>query len=41
MSAEGYVPFNDRPLSSHRRMLDLVPDGGRALDAGCSSGYLA
>jgi O-antigen biosynthesis protein len=41
MSADGYVPFNDRPLSSHRRMLELVPDGGRALDAGCSSGYLA
>lgn len=41
MSAEGYVAFNDRPLSSHRRMLDLVPAGGRALDAGCSSGYLA
>jgi 2-polyprenyl-3-methyl-5-hydroxy-6-metoxy-1,4-benzoquinol methylase len=41
VSADGYVAFNERPLSSHRKMLDLVPDGGRALDAGCSSGYLA
>jgi 2-polyprenyl-3-methyl-5-hydroxy-6-metoxy-1,4-benzoquinol methylase len=41
MSAEGYVAFNERPLGSHRKMLELVPPGGRALDAGCSSGYLA
>ncbi|HYU61252.1 MAG TPA: class I SAM-dependent methyltransferase [Solirubrobacterales bacterium] len=36
-----YVTFNDRPLGGHRMLLDMVPAGGRVLDAGCSAGYLA
>lgn len=36
-----YVTFNDRPLGGHRMLLELVPPGGRVLDAGCSAGYLA
>jgi 2-polyprenyl-3-methyl-5-hydroxy-6-metoxy-1,4-benzoquinol methylase len=36
-----YVTFNDRPLGGHRLLLDLVPPGGRVLDAGCSAGYLS
>jgi len=42
MSASaGYVPLNERPLGGHVKLLDLVPDGSRVLDVGCSSGYLA
>jgi 2-polyprenyl-3-methyl-5-hydroxy-6-metoxy-1,4-benzoquinol methylase len=36
-----YVTFNDRPLGGHRMLLEMVPRGGRVLDAGCSAGYLA
>jgi 2-polyprenyl-3-methyl-5-hydroxy-6-metoxy-1,4-benzoquinol methylase len=36
-----YVTFNDRPLGGHRLLLDLIPAGGRVLDAGCSAGYFA
>ena len=36
-----YVSFNDRPLGGHRMLLDMLPRGGRVLDAGCSAGYLA
>jgi 2-polyprenyl-3-methyl-5-hydroxy-6-metoxy-1,4-benzoquinol methylase len=36
-----YVTFNDRPLGGHRLLLDMVPPGGRVLDAGCSAGYLS
>jgi 2-polyprenyl-3-methyl-5-hydroxy-6-metoxy-1,4-benzoquinol methylase len=37
----GYVELNTRPLGGHARLLDLVGDGERVLDVGCSSGYLA
>ena len=40
-SADGYVPLNERPLGGHAMLLELVPDGSRVLDVGCSSGYLA
>ena len=36
-----YVQFNDRPLGGHRMLLEMVPEGGRVLDVGCSGGYLA
>ncbi len=37
----GYVEFNENPLGSHQKMLELVGSGKRVLDAGCSSGYMA
>jgi 2-polyprenyl-3-methyl-5-hydroxy-6-metoxy-1,4-benzoquinol methylase len=37
----GYVELNERPLGGHMRLVDLVGDGKRVLDVGCSSGYLA
>ena len=37
----GYVELNTRPLGGHARLLELVGDGKRVLDVGCSSGYLA
>ena len=37
----GYVPLNERPHGGHRKLLALLPQGGRVLDVGCSSGYLA
>ena len=45
MSAAGapaaYVPFNDRPHGGHRKLLEYAGTGGRVLDVGCSTGYLA
>ena len=39
----GYVSLNERPLGGHARLLELalVDQPRRALDVGCSSGYLA
>jgi 2-polyprenyl-3-methyl-5-hydroxy-6-metoxy-1,4-benzoquinol methylase len=39
----GYVPFNQRPLGGHARLLSMtLADAPRnVLDVGCSSGYLA
>jgi len=39
----GYVPLNERPHGGHSRLLELALADGprRALDVGCSSGYLA
>jgi 2-polyprenyl-3-methyl-5-hydroxy-6-metoxy-1,4-benzoquinol methylase len=39
----GYVPLNERPHGGHSRLLELAlaDDPQRALDVGCSSGYLA
>jgi 2-polyprenyl-3-methyl-5-hydroxy-6-metoxy-1,4-benzoquinol methylase len=39
----GYVSVNERPLGGHARLLELAlaHDPRRALDVGCSSGYLA
>lgn len=36
-----YVPFQGRPLGAHRQLIGLAGGGGRALDVGCSSGYLS
>lgn len=36
-----YVPFNTRPYGGHERLLALAGSPDRALDIGCSSGYLA
>jgi 2-polyprenyl-3-methyl-5-hydroxy-6-metoxy-1,4-benzoquinol methylase len=40
MSA-GYVELNERPHGGHAKLLELAGAPGRALDVGCSSGYLA
>jgi 2-polyprenyl-3-methyl-5-hydroxy-6-metoxy-1,4-benzoquinol methylase len=37
----GYVPFNPRRHRAHAKLLHAVGTGGRVLDVGCSSGYLA
>lgn len=37
----GYVPLNERPHGGHAKLLELVGEGKRVLDIGCSSGYLA
>jgi 2-polyprenyl-3-methyl-5-hydroxy-6-metoxy-1,4-benzoquinol methylase len=41
--SSAYVPLNERPWGGHKRLLALALAGGprRALDVGCSSGYLA
>lgn len=41
--SNAYVPLNERPWGGHRRLLGLALAGNpsRALDVGCSSGYLA
>ena len=36
-----YVPFNERPHGGHRKLLAYAGTGGRVLDVGCSTGYLA
>jgi 2-polyprenyl-3-methyl-5-hydroxy-6-metoxy-1,4-benzoquinol methylase len=36
-----YVPFNTRPYGGHERLLALAGSPERALDVGCSSGYLS
>jgi 2-polyprenyl-3-methyl-5-hydroxy-6-metoxy-1,4-benzoquinol methylase len=41
VSAAGYVAFNTRPFGGHERLLALAGSPERALDVGCSSGYLA
>ncbi len=43
MSAAGdaYVPLNTRPHGGHERLLTLAGSPRRALDVGCSTGYLA
>jgi 2-polyprenyl-3-methyl-5-hydroxy-6-metoxy-1,4-benzoquinol methylase len=41
VDAYGYEPFNPRPHGGHRKLLALLGEPGRVLDAGCSSGYLA
>ena len=43
MSAEAhaYVPLNTRRYGGHERLLELAGPSGRALDVGCSTGYLA
>jgi len=35
------VPLNERPHGGHAKLLELVGEGKRVLDIGCSSGYLA
>jgi SAM-dependent methyltransferase len=37
----GYVPLNEHAHSGPAKLLTLVGGGKRALDVGCSSGYLA
>jgi 2-polyprenyl-3-methyl-5-hydroxy-6-metoxy-1,4-benzoquinol methylase len=37
----GYVPLNERRHRAHMKLLEAVGTGGRVLDVGCSSGYLA
>lgn len=39
--AAGYVPVNTRPWGGHERLLALAGSPARALDVGCSTGYLA
>jgi 2-polyprenyl-3-methyl-5-hydroxy-6-metoxy-1,4-benzoquinol methylase len=41
VSTAGYVAFNTRPFGGHARLLALAGSPERALDVGCSSGYLA
>jgi 2-polyprenyl-3-methyl-5-hydroxy-6-metoxy-1,4-benzoquinol methylase len=36
-----YVPLNTRPYGGHERLLALAGSPDRALDVGCSTGYLA
>jgi SAM-dependent methyltransferase len=38
---DGYVPLNERPHGGHSKLLALAGSPKRALDVGCSSGYLA
>jgi 2-polyprenyl-3-methyl-5-hydroxy-6-metoxy-1,4-benzoquinol methylase len=37
----GYVPLNERPHRGHAKLLELAGSPKRALDVGCSSGYLS
>lgn len=37
----GYVPLNERRYRAHAKLLEAVGGGGRVLDVGSSSGYLA
>src|SRR5436309_13444290 len=37
----GYVPLNERRHRAHAKLLEAVGSGGRVLDVGASSGYLA
>ena len=37
----GYVPLNERRHRAHAKLLEAVGSGGRVLDVGSSSGYLA
>jgi 2-polyprenyl-3-methyl-5-hydroxy-6-metoxy-1,4-benzoquinol methylase len=37
----GYVPLNERRHRAHAKLLEAVGTGGRVLDVGSSSGYLA
>ena len=39
--AAAYVPLNTRPYGGHERLLALAGSPERALDVGCSTGYLA
>jgi SAM-dependent methyltransferase len=39
--ATGYVPYNARPYGGHERLLALAGSPARALDVGCSTGYVA
>ncbi len=41
MNTAGYVELNTRPYGGHERLLELAGSPERALDIGCSSGYLA
>ena len=41
MSEAAYVPLNTRPLGGHELLLRHAGSPRRALDVGCSSGYLA
>jgi SAM-dependent methyltransferase len=41
LGRSGYVPFNERPLGGHSKLLALAGSPKRALDVGCSTGYLA
>jgi 2-polyprenyl-3-methyl-5-hydroxy-6-metoxy-1,4-benzoquinol methylase len=41
VTSAGYVPLNTRPYGGHERLLALAGSPERALDIGCSSGYLA
>jgi 2-polyprenyl-3-methyl-5-hydroxy-6-metoxy-1,4-benzoquinol methylase len=41
VSGAAYVPLNKRPYGGHERLLALAGAPRRALDVGCSSGYLA
>jgi len=36
-------PYTEKmsPFSSHRRIIDAVPEGAKVLDVGCAGGYLA
>jgi ribosomal protein L11 methylase PrmA len=41
VTSAAYVPLNTRPYGGHERLLSLAGSPARALDIGCSSGYLA
>ena len=39
--SSGYVPLNERRHRAHAKLLEAAGSGGRVLDVGSSSGYLA